>query len=515
MTPQRTGALNSVTLSTAPSAQPGAINAELSDTSAILTPQLTMTGTGAVPQSLELVGSRLHITGTVEETISGWTGTLPLLARRWGGPALPPPPGIYRVTVDGHDAQFDSAHTSRTSAQLIPDFFRIELNAREETTTVTITPPLADDEIGAGNQHRLEAQYRATTAPPRDAVFFESFYGQNASCNPLALDQEIASQRPDIVRYWAVADASVAVPNGAVRVMEGSTAWWQARAEARLIVVNDWLRNRFRRRKHQTVLQTWHGTMLKKLALSRKRIGVRSALATLRERSRWDILLAQNSHAARVFRRSYGYFGRIWEEGYPRDDKLLTADASAIRARLGIHDDVRVLLYAPTWRDDRPDHVDHLDVSHFAEQLEAGYVTLIRGHSRTLQPGNDVRAGGVIDVTSYPDVSDLFVVADALITDYSSVMFDFTVTGKPIFFFTPDLDRYRKVLRGFYFDLLPVAPGPVVHDAAQLAELVRTTDSVPAEFAQKYEAWKKRFNPHDDGHAAERIVSRLIREGKI
>lgn len=255
--------------------------------------------------------------------------------------------------------------------------------------------------------------------------------------------------------------------------------------------------------------------MLKKLALSRSRLGLRPALATLRERSRWDILLAQNGYAARIFRRAYAYFGAIWEEGYPRDDALLTGDSSEIRARLGISDDVRVLLYAPTWRDDRPDQVDHLDVSRFAELLGPGYVTLIRGHSRTIQPGVDVRASGVLDVTSYPDVSDLFLTADALITDYSSVMFDFSVTGKPIYFFTPDLDRYREVLRGFYFDLLPVAPGPLVQKASELVELLHTSDAVQEEFAEKYAAWQKRFNPHDDGRAAERIITRLSREGKI
>ncbi|HNP16735.1 MAG TPA: CDP-glycerol glycerophosphotransferase family protein, partial [Terrimesophilobacter sp.] len=159
--------------------------------------------------------------------------------------------------------------------------------------------------------------------------------------------------------------------------------------------------------------------------------------------------------------------------------------------------------------------VDHLDVAHFSRQLGPGFVTLIRGHSRTLQPGQDVYAGGVIDVTSFPDVSELFLAADALITDYSSVMFDFSVTGKPIYFFTPDLDRYREVLRGFYFDLLPVAPGPVVQDPAELLALVHNPEATQEEYAAKYAAWRERFNPRDDGHAAERVVARLIREGKL
>lgn len=483
-------------------------------------PALEIAGTGAVPESFELAGPRLRMPGTIEQGADGWRATVPLRASRWGGPALPPPSGAYRFVVDGSvtDATLpESALPEGTLpvATLVPGLFRIAFRTTDGGVAVVITPPLADDELGSENQARLEARYRSAISAPENAAFFESFYGQNASCNPLALDRALARARPEVVRYWAVADASVAVPDGAVAVIEGSAAWWEARANARLIVINDWLRNRFRKRKHQTVVQTWHGTMLKKLALSRKRLGIRPALATLRERSRWDILLAQNEYAAHVFRRAYAYLGPIWEEGYPRDDVLVNGDTAAIRSRLGIPHGVRVLLYAPTWRDDHPDRVDHLDVARFTEQLGPGYVTLIRGHSRTIQPGEDVRAGGVIDVTSYPDVSDLFLAADALITDYSSVMFDFSVTGKPIYFFTPDLDRYRQVLRGFYFDLLPVAPGPVVQDASELIELVRHPDAVQEEYAPKYAAWRERFNPHDDGQAAERVMARLIRGGRI
>ena len=476
-------------------------------------PALDVRGAGDAPETLELVGARLRMPATVTPVGTGWRATIPLLASRWGGPALAPPSGDYRLVVGG--AQVSATADTVPAAQLVPGRFRFAVHSDQDDLVFAFAPPLADDEHGAAHQARLETEYRAARPAPLEAVLFESFYGRNASCNPRAIDRVIAARRPDLTRYWGVADASVEVPEGAVPLIEGSAEWWRVRAGARLIVVNDWLRNRYRSRSHQKVLQTWHGTMLKKLALSRRHPGLRTALATLRERSRWDILLAQNAYAKRIFRRAYAFLGPVWQEGYPRDDVLVGGDPAPVRARLGIPDGVRVLLYAPTGRDDRPDHVDHLDVSHFTEQLGAGWVTLIRGHSRTLQPGEDVRAGGVIDVTSYPDVSDLFLAADALVTDYSSVMFDFSVTGKPIYFFTPDLERYREVLRGFYFDLLPVAPGPVVQKASELVELVRHPDAVQAEYAAKYAAWRERFNPRDDGHAAERVVTRLIREGVI
>jgi CDP-glycerol glycerophosphotransferase len=258
-------------------------------------------------------------------------------------------------------------------------------------------------------------------------------------------------------------------------------------------------------------LQTWHGTPLKQLALDRPGVGLRTSLATRREKSYWSIMLAQNQFSADIFRSAYAFRGPIWQEGYPRDDILSTGDDAAVRKRLGIAKTAKVVLYAPTWRDDRPGKVDHLDVAHFAESLGRGYVTLIRGHSRSLAPGSEVEAPGVLDVTSYPDISDLFLIADVLITDYSSVMFDFSVTGKPMFFFTPDLAHYRDDLRGFYFDLLAEAPGPVLSDPAELVRAIHSPS--PAEFAERYAAWRAKYNPMDDGGAGDRVVRRMLAEG--
>jgi len=482
------------------------ITVDASDRSAVV---LCGSFTGAIPQ-LALAAPRQVLRAAVEMAGGRFTARIILSAANWLGPALPPRSGDYLV-IGATVAE----SAELPAPQLLPGVTLVRFRRSQSVLVVGFEPPLRDRERGAQQQAALEADYRATVYNPLDAVFFESFYGRYASCNPLALDRAIARKRPEIARYWSVADASVPVPKGAIALIDGSADWWRIRGSARLIVVNDWLRKRYKKRSYQTVLQTWHGTMLKRLALSRKNQGLRAAIATVRESRRWNILLAQNPHSRRVFRRAYGYLGQIWEDGYPRDDILLTGDAAAIRARLGVSAGVTVLLYAPTWRDDEPDPVDHLDVAAFARELGPGYVTLLRGHSRTLLPGEDVHAPGVIDVTGYPDVSELFLAADALITDYSSVMFDFTVTGKPLFFFTPDLKHYRETLRGFYFDLITVAPGPLVSTMQELVETVRVGSSIAPDFAAKYTAWQKRFNPQDDGRAADRVVVRLLAEGYL
>lgn len=474
-------------------------------------PRLELGGTGS-PTAAVLRGPRLELAATVESAHGRWLAVVPLLVPRWGAPPLPAPSGDYTLAlaVGGRTDVSAAVTATMPAALLAPGLFRAELATAADRLTLTLSAPLADDERGPLRQAALERAYRAAKPTPLDAVFFESFYGQSATCNPLAIDRELAATRPDIARYWSVVDASVPVPEGSVALIEGSALWWRIRGSARLLVVNDWLRNRFRRRRFQTVLQTWHGTPLKKIALGRPGVGLRTALATVRERGRWSVMLAQNPHSTAVFRSAYAFLGPIWQEGYPRDDALAGGDGSALRARLGIPENVTVLLYAPTWRDDRPEHIDHLDVAAFTDALGPGYLTLIRGHSRTLRPGRDVRADNVLDVTGYPDVTELFLVADALITDYSSVMFDFSVTGKPMFFFAPDLEHYREQLRGFYFDLDAAAPGPVVQRADELVGLVLEREAVAARYADKYRAWRERFNPRDDGGSAARVVARLL-----
>ena len=478
-------------------------------------PTFTVTGrfTDRRPVSVQLAGPRVRLSGTLETKGAAWTATVPLLTSRLGGPPLPPPSGRYTLRVSDDEGRLLDGTVGHAPADpgLRAGLFRYAMPWSTVGVTIDFTPPLSNSEVGARNQARLQSRYRRAGRATGNAIFFESYYAQNVSSNPRGIDRAIARLRPDVTRYWSVADGSVEVPDGAVAIIEGSAAWWQARASSRALVVNDWLRKRFRKRHDQTVLQTWHGTPLKQLALDRPNVGLRTAIATRREKSHWDIMLAQNQFSADVFRSAYAFRGPIWQEGYPRDDILVGGNGAAVRRRLGIPKSSKVVLYAPTWRDDRPGKVDHLDVAHFNKELGDGYVTLIRGHSRSLQPGAEVIADGVLDVTSYPDISDLFLIADALITDYSSVMFDFSVTGKPIYFFTPDLAHYRDDLRGFYFDLLAEAPGPVLTDPEDLVRHLRKPN--PAEFAERYAAWRARFNPRDDGGAGDRVVQRMIAEG--
>ena len=462
---------------------------------------LIVSGAGPRPTSVELVGPRARVVGSTSGRGKTWKAILPLRASRWGGAELPLPTGEYELRIATESGENPVPSASVPLAQLGT------LRAALEGSTLTIGPPIDPAYDSGEGQAALDRRYATRPAALENAVFFESFYGRNASCNPLAIDRELARRAPGVTRYWSVVDLSVQVPEGAVPVVDGSPEWWRARGSARLLVVNDWLRRTFARRPGQVVVQTWHGTPLKRLALHRPGFDPRRMAAVVKESRRWNVLLAQNPYAANILRKAYAFLSRpIWVEGYPRNDVLANGDGGATRAALGIGAEERVVLYAPTWRDDRAEMVDFVDPAALAEATDS--VVLVRGHSRTLLPGRDAEGPRVVDVTGFPDTSQLLLVADALITDYSSVMFDFSVTGKPMYFLVPDIEHYRGELRGFYFDLAAHAPGPVVRTEAELIAAVRDGD--PQKYAAKYAQWRDKFNGRDDGRAAERVVGRIL-----
>lgn len=274
---------------------------------------------------------------------------------------------------------------------------------------------------------------------------------------------------------------------------------------------------KFTRRDHQTVLQTWHGTPLKLLGFDRigTRRGAEYRRRTVTEVSQWDLLISQNPYSSSIFRSAYGYQGRMLEIGYPRDDVLSTADddhRARIRRRLGLRPDDTVVLYVPTWRENAKGLFAELDFDAVAAALGDHGRLLIRGHANTIRHGGGVAGSGLLDVTLYPELADLYLVADVMITDYSSTMFDYSITGKPMIFFAPDIEDYTGTLRGTYFDLAATAPGPILTTTDEVIDALGRLAAIGAEFAKPYAAWREKFNPYDDGGASRRAVDALLGE---
>ncbi len=467
--------------------------------------------------SLALVGPRaqrpMDITIEPDGSFSGFASWL---APAWGRPGRPPMKGRYELKAKTGEGKLirvivTDAIATAAREKFVNDEFHCTIGVNKGRRLVfDLAGPQKDEEVGIYNQRRLQRVYHRPDLALSRHFYFESFDGKQGSDNPMGIDRALARLHPEIPRYWGVVDASVAVPEGAIPLVFRTEEWYRVRQTATWVVANEWLRNTFEHMPGQHVLQTWHGTMLKRIGLDRADNDITKHHTVLDEIRRWDYLLSQNPHSTEIFRSAYAWDREFWEEGYPRNDQLFTDSPEPIRELLGVKPGQKAILYAPTWREARKEMVTFLDAERLMAVLGDEYVLLLRGHSRTLKFGEDVReVPGVIDVTSYPNISELFLASDMLVTDYSSVMFDYSNLSRPMIFFVPDIDDYRDS-RGVYFDLTKAAPGPLVMTQDEVVESVRSASADVPLYQARYDAWRARFNPWDSATCGERIVNRLL-----
>jgi CDP-glycerol glycerophosphotransferase (TagB/SpsB family) len=228
----------------------------------------------------------------------------------------------------------------------------------------------------------------------------------------------------------------------------------------------------------------------------------------LRRCRRWDYSVSANPFSTLVWERAYPTRYETLEVGYPRNDVLANATAETVRGareRLGIANGQTAVLYAPTHREYSDDPTPPLDLAAFADGLGPDHVVMARLHYfhdehpllRRLHGEGRIR-----DVAGHPSVEELCLAADLLVTDYSSIMFDYAVLDRPIVIHAPDWEVYRE-RRGTYFDLMTEGPGVVGRTAADVVDAVRA-NGAGAEEARA--AFRARFCSLEDGHAAERVV---------
>jgi CDP-glycerol glycerophosphotransferase len=303
-------------------------------------------------------------------------------------------------------------------------------------------------------------------------------------------------------------------PAGTTTVGIDTPAAVEALESADLVISDVHIELDWDKRADATYVQTWHGTPLKRVhhdvLLAPDGLLDRLSLDV----DRWDVLLSPNGYSTEMLRQAFRWSGPVLETGYPRNDVLLGPEADDVRARvrreLGIEDGRLVVLYVPTWRDDTyfdagADAAIRLALDgQVAKALDC--VFLVRLHGKITGALTDADPGWR-DVSGHPDVAELYLAADVLVTDYSSAMFDFAVTGKPLAFYTYDLDRYRDEIRGFYFDLSVDPPGPLVSTQderiAQLSDLATLRER----YADAYIRFRQKFCHLDDGHATERFLT--------
>jgi CDP-glycerol glycerophosphotransferase len=484
---------------------------------------LSLTGTGGDrPASLRLSGPRGQ---TARVPVTGGPGALtarvPLRTALFGA-QVHLPAGRFEVALETADGERLPCQWSGSLLAAPPELVgaRAALTLADDSgrAVVVLGAPLGDCDRSAFGQARLRASVYAAPAPTPypSTVLLETFRGRSAGDNPGAIGRELVSRDPGLDLVWVTDDPSVEPPEGTRAVARRSREWYDVLARARVYVGNAGAPYWFAKKPGQVHLQTWHGTPLKRIGEDRGP----GDFQTWRHRRRiaaqaagWDALVSPSPFCSRVFRSAFRYDGPMLEVGYPRNDVLRSAEAGAVRTRvrraLGVAEDERVVLYAPTWREYvgvRDSKPLYLDAEALTRRLP-DTVVLVRGHYNATT-SKDVFAGHprIKDVTRYPDIADLYLAADTLVTDYSSVMFDFALTDKPLVLLVPDLDQYRDVERGFYFELEDRAPGPLVASTGEVAEVLEGPDG----WAPARRRFRDEFCPWDDGRASARVADFLL-----
>lgn len=318
---------------------------------------------------------------------------------------------------------------------------------------ITASPPWSPRER---TKYGRAALRKIHWGPVQPGILFESYNGKRTNDNPRALFDAVIGIDDSIPLYWSVRDRTVEVPPGGIPVVEGTMEWHRALATTRVWVNNNNFPYYVRKRPGQFYLQTWHGTPIKKLLLdmSRRKVPLTYRRLMRTEVCQWDLLLAQSEQAANSLRTSLGYEGDVFVGEQPRNVRLLRGlhRKDEIRKLLGLGVDERVILYVPTWRaSDRNGRPlrwrELLDPLKLSEATEAR--VLVRAHHVAKPEQEDLR--GARDVSNYPHVEDLMAVANVLITDYSSIVYDFDLTGGMVVHFVPDRRSYGKE-RGLYRD---------------------------------------------------------------
>lgn len=375
---------------------------------------------------------------------------------------------------------------------------------------------------------------RIKGTPDPELFLFESYNGHSYACSPRAIyEAMLRDSRFAGCRFvWAFKDPkSKTLPDTSRTslVASGSAEYFDICSKAGCIIINSSFAEGVALKKGQTLLQTWHGTPLKRLGFDLDKTGDKlNSIHDNRRRyalnaKRFTYLISPSPECSRRLRTAFGLdrLGKqdiIRETGYPRNDMLYTAsrtDIAAIKKRFGIAEGKRVALYAPTYRDNAHQSgvgyigENMLDFDELRKQLGEDWVILFRPHYFIANAFDFSRYEGfVINAAEADEVSELYLVSDVLITDYSSVFFDYANLRRPMIFYMYDEEQYSSEIRGFYSDCGEL-PGPIVHTQAHLTEELLSLDSCFDRFGEKYDAFRQKYNPLDDGHAAERVLDLL------
>lgn len=386
--------------------------------------------------------------------------------------------------------------------------------------------------IRRGYQAAFAVISRLIPANKKLAVF-ESYHGKQYSDSPRAIYEYMKEHYPDYKMIWSVERSSMKyfAQKDVEYVRRFSLRWLFIMARAKYWVNNVRFPLWIPKPKHTVYLQTWHGTPLKRLAMDMDEVHMPGTNTNkykanfLKESSNWDYLVSPNAYSTEIFRRAFQFDKSMIESGYPRNDFLHNANdeetIKELKTKFDLPLDKKLILYAPTWRDNQFFKKGkykfnlELDLARMREELGDSYIVIMRMHYLVAQNMDLTEFEGfAYDFSHLEDIRELYLISDILVTDYSSVFFDYANLRRPMIFFTYDIEDYRDNLRGFYFDFEEKAPGLLTKTTEELIAEVKNMESNQFTLSERFEEFYQKFCYLESGQSAKRVVEEVFEKGQ-
>lgn len=374
-----------------------------------------------------------------------------------------------------------------------------------------------NDPVGNTVLYEREVLYPEYMKEPLDdkCIVFEAYWGAQYSCNPRALYEYIDREHPEYKCVWSLTDEKMPIKGNGIRVQRQSAEYYHYLATAKYFVNNVNFENAYKKRPGQIEIQTMHGTPFKSLGLDVKDDfpDEKAVQNFIKRNRRWNYLIVQGKFSESMAWQWFRYRGNILRTGYPRTDDLFNVSEEEVRSLKKLYEiplDKKIIIYAPTFRH-KGRYEMPLDLELMREKLAGEYVLLIRLHhfiNNSYKVPEDGRF--IIDAGKYSSIDDFYKIADVLITDYSSVMFDYALTGKRLIIFAYDLEEYTDSIRGTCFDLKEEAPGPVVETTEDVISAIRNDDG---SYDGKHKAFLEKYLTYENAESSKKIFEEVFIKG--
>ena len=368
-------------------------------------------------------------------------------------------------------------------------------------------------------------------------IFFEVYDGRNYTCSPKAIYEKMLTMKKfkDFKFIWAFNDPSkhdVMKDKRLVIVKTNTKDYYKYISSSKYWIVNSIMDECITKKKGQVYVQCWHGTPLKRLRYDIEVNGaVLNTIEEIRKRndrdaSKFDYFISPSKYCTEKFTSAFNLIALgkkdiIIEEGYPRNDSLFNRnkkDVDKIKDKLGIPKDKKVICYLPTFRDNQ--HTSGvgytynlvIDFDSLKKRFGKDYVILFKPHYFIANKIDLSKYKNfVYNVANYDEINDIYLASDLLITDYSSVFFDYANLNRPVMFYMYDFDDYKNNLRDFYISLDEL-PGPIAKTQKELEDYIVNIDKSISKYKKTYDKFNDKYNYLDDGNASERVIRVIFKD---